>query len=111
MYIGFTAEKIAEELNFIEDWFQLAHPFLDDSDQVREAVKNISVEQRSKRVMEAWLQYYDVPSWDEVANVVDDCFPEYQHVAERIRKKYLPEVQFLRPGERKLRKYSLLEKK
>ena len=100
--LGFTAEKIVDELRFVEDWFQLAHPFLDDSDQIRTAVADTPEAERRLKVIKTWLEdYYDVPSWDEVANIVEDCFPEYEAVAEQLRKKYLPEVNLLDPGQRK----------
>lgn len=86
------------ELKFVEDWFQLAHPFL-GSDRARAAVVGIPVQDRPKYVIDAWLGYFDIPSWDEVANVIENCFPGHEDVAEQFREKYLPKVEFIGPNE------------
>ncbi len=46
-------------------------------------------ERRLKVITTLLEDYYDVPSWE---NIVEDCFSEYDAVAEQLRKKYLLEV-------------------
>ncbi len=100
--VAFTAKKIVEELDFVQDWFELGHPFLDNSDRVRAAVANTPLENRRLRVIEAWFDYYDLPSWHEVANIVEECFPEEEDTAEVLRKIYLPYVEIMKPSQQKV---------
>ncbi len=87
--VGFTPEKISEELSFISDWFELA---LHHSDKIREVVQNTSsTTERRLRVIEAWIKSQDLPSWEEIAATVD-MLTEHADIPEMLRKKYLPEV-------------------
>ena len=105
--LGFTPEKISEELSFISDWFELAHPFLDDSDKIRAAIKNTPLTERRVRAMEAWIESYDMPSWEEVAQTVEDIFTDHVDIPYHLRKKYLPEVKPMKKEE--LRKFMIEE--
>ena len=49
--------------------------------------------------MEVWLESGDQPSWEKVARAVEDCFPEHEERADKIRTKYLPKVKFRNPGD------------
>lgn len=94
--IGFTPEKIAEEMSFIGDWFEIAHPFLDRSGRVREAVANATTETEKRvSVFKTWIDTYDKPSWEEVAGLIEDVFPHHAEVGKELRKKYLPQVKLM----------------
>ena len=60
------------------------------------------MEDRRLKVIEAWLDYYDLPSWHEVANIIEECFPENQDTAEVLRKVYLPVVETMKPPQPKI---------
>ena len=80
-------------MGFVDDWFEIAHPFLYDSDLIRKSIKDIPVDERRVKAIEAWIQLYDMPSWEEVAMVIEDLFPAHEVVAKRLRKTYLPDIQ------------------
>ena len=67
---------------------------------------NVPVERRKKKLMEFWLlEFDDEPSWEKVARAIEDCFPEYEEKADKIRDKYLPKVEFRHPNEFKIGLY------
>ena len=67
---------------------------------------NVPVEGRKKKLMEFWLlEFDDEPSWEKVARAIEDCFPEYEEKADKIRSKYLPNVEFRHPNEHKIGVY------
>ena len=94
-----TADLICQELDFVKDWFTLGYPFLYDSQRIKDAVINVPVEIRRKKLMEVWLESDDQPSWETIARIVEYCFPEHEERADKIRAKYLPKVKFRHPGD------------
>ena len=98
-------------MSFIEDWFQVGYPFLGNSKTIRKAVENVPAEAKRVKVFEHWLSQYDEPSWEELAEGIEVCFPEWEHKAEKMRNEYLPKVELKNLQEQEMCKFYTTEKK
>ena len=62
------------------------------------------------KVFEHWLSQYDEPSWEELAEGIEVCFPEWEHKAEEMRNAYLPKVKLKNLQEQEMCKFYITEK-
>ena len=97
-------------MSFIEDWFQVGYPFVGNSKTIREIVETVPAETKRVKVFEHWLSQYDEPSWEELAEGIEVCFPEWERKAGKMRNAYLPKVELKNLQEQEMCKFYITEK-
>ena len=67
---------------------------LSSSQKVKEAVSGETESEKRISLIQYWLKSDKLASWELVARKIEDCLPQHEIVAEKIRKNHLPKEEY-----------------